>query len=268
MLYSMNQIALYLNLASGRIKKDGGRLTYLTDTDSPVLAAAAGDGQETQILFVRDALWIANNDDQDSLLQQELLNKLGIKTPEQLIQHVETYQGRVFARIKIKGAYEYAEPDSPGKLALFELASRNEKGEPQAVAYPAPITVFPKAVANPKYTLVEPDGDGTKPPVAGIVFVVGNYAGANTGVNEHAEQKLLAALLHVPDSITGTLPLYGCKRQCAVCEGVFKKAIPRLKSRSRYLNCTAHDDRTVENYQQQAHPSNIKALDVDKYFPA
>ena len=67
---------------------------------------------------------------------------------------------------------------------------------------------------------------------------------------------------------TGTLPLYGCKRQCAVCEGVFKKAIPRLKSRSRYLNCTAHDDRTVEHYQQQAHPSNIKALDVDKYFPA
>lgn len=71
----------------------------------------------------------------------------------------------------------------------------------------------------------------------------------------------------VPDSVRGTLALYGCKRQCSVCKGVFDKAIPKVASSYRYLNCRAHDDPAIENYQAQAHPSGIKALDVDRYFP-
>lgn len=267
MLYSNNQIALYLNLASGHIKRDG-HLRYLTGKPSPKLTGG-GNLQETQILFVRDALWIANNDDSDTLLQQSLLNMLGIGTPQALIEHVAAYQGRVFNRIKIQGEMQFDTPSGPAEEVMEELCKLDELGNAKDIVYPADMVGLPiGGVSNPKYKLTSPDGDRAKPPVSGIVFVVGNYEGSGDGINEHAEQKLLAALSRVPDSITGTLPLFGCKRQCSVCEDVFDRAMPRLRSSYRYLNCRAHSDTKITKYQAQAHPSNIKALDVDQYFPA
>ena len=96
----MNQVALYLNLATTRIKKDGNTLTYLGLPGVELNVAPGREQQETQILFVRDALGIANNDDSDSLCQKALLEKLGVSTPDNLIEHVANYQGRVFERIK------------------------------------------------------------------------------------------------------------------------------------------------------------------------
>lgn len=264
MAYSMNQVALYLNLACSRVQADGD-MRYLTGRAGTGELTGGGQNQETQILFVRDALWIANNDDADSQLQKKILDKLRIGTPEALIEHVDAFQARVFKRRRNGRDEMFVPPASPAETLLFELAGLDDKGDAREVTYPNAMDLPTTGTGSPAgYAL----GSGGKPPVSGIVFVTGHYEGKHgTGDNEHAEQKLLAALAEVPDSIRGTLALYGCKRQCQVCADVFGEALPRLRASFRYVNCRAHDDRKVRNYASQAHPSGIKALKVDHYFP-
>jgi hypothetical protein len=274
MLYSYNQVALYLNLAAARVAKDG-HLGYLTGSELPKVSGGGHDHQETQILFVNDdALWVANNDDADTLLQKAILEKLHIGTPEALIDHVQTYQTRVFKRRK-NGASEIFTPrTSPAEILLAELVGTDYEGNKRVLHdqndYPAALWPLPAAPLGGKkssgYSL---QSSGATPALSGIVFITGRYEGkSGTGDNEHAEQKLLAALSRLPDNVRGRLDFYGCKQQCQTCKGVFDEAKPRLLSSYRFLVCTAHDDAKVDNYQAQAHPSNIKALDVDHYFPA
>ena len=265
MAYSMNQVALYLNLACSRVQADGD-MRYLTGRSGTGTLTGGGQNQETQILFVRDALWIANNDDADSQLQKKILEKLRVGTPEALVEHVDAFQSRVFKRRRNGREEMFVPPASPAETLLFELAGLDDKGDAREVAYPDAMDLPTTGAGAPAgYSL----GSGGKPPVSGILFVTGSYEGKDgTGDNEHAEQKLLAALSRVPDSIRGTLALYGCKRQCQVCADVFGEALPRLRASYRYVNCRAHDDTKVSNYAAQAHPSGIKALDVDRYFPA
>lgn len=267
MAYSMNQVALYLNLAAARVKADGD-LRYLMGPGAPKISGG-GNLQETQILFVRDALWVANNDDADTVLQKAILEKLLIGTPEALVEHVEACQTRVFKRMKLGAKEIFVPPGSPAEILLAELAGLDDAGGKRDLTYPSALGALPVAGKKPVGYALQPPGSSTAPAVSGIVFVTGNYEGTvGSGDNEHAEQKLLAALSRVPDSVRGTLALYGCKRQCSVCKNVFDKAIPKVASSYRYLNCRAHDDPAIENYQAQAHPSGIKALDVDRYFPA
>lgn len=265
MAYSLNQVALYLNLAGSRVQADGD-MRYLTGRAGTGTLAGGGQNQETQILFVREALWIANNDDADSQLQKRILEKLRIGSPEALVEHVDAFQARVFKRRRNGRDEMFVPPASPAETLLSELAGLDDTGAARELVYPDAMDLPTSGGSTPAgYTL----GASGRPPVSGIVFVTGSYEGKDgTGDNEHAEQKLLAALAVVPDSIRGTLALYGCKRQCQVCADVFGEALPRLRASYRYVNCRAHDDTQVRNYAAQAHPSGIKALDVDRYFPA
>lgn len=264
MAYSMNQVALYLNLAAKRVQVDGS-LRYLTGNDAVVLAGG-GQGSETQILFVRDALWIANNEDTDTLLQKNIVERLGIRTPEELIAHVEAYQGRVFGRRMQGGRQAYDVGSSPTAKLLYELAEKTDIGGTRAVPYP-PDMVLPAATATSTCTIGGP-GAFVAPAVTGIVFVFGTYQATNPQApNMHAEQKLFAALSRVPGNIRGTLPLYGCKRPCDVCAGVVGGVTARLRDDQRYLNSRAHDDPAVDGYAPQFHAVNVKILDVAAYFP-
>lgn len=266
----MNQVALYLNLAAKRVH-ESRNLSFLTGNNA-IAMGAGGLGQETQIMFVRNALWIANNDDADTRLQKSLLDRLGINTVDALIDHVDTYQGRVFGRRRQGGVDVYENRASPTERLLFELAGYEEDGSARAAGVPYAANLVPpvRGVANPTYTIQGAAARRAEPPVNGIVFVLGNYdadEATRAAVNEHAEQKLLAALSSVPDAIRGTLALYGCKRACNVCARVLTAADARLRQERRYLNTRSHDDAHVENYQAQFHAENIKALDVAAYFP-
>lgn len=155
---------------------------------------------------------------------------------------------------------------SPKESALFELGQLDVLCNTKELEYAVDLMVLPQSSSCRSYNLPsEPEQSSSPPAAAGIIFIVGNYVG-DEGVNEQAEQKLLAALKWVPDNIRGTMALYGCKPQCSVCESVFKKAIPRLNSHYRYPNCRAHEDKP-DLYPHSANAQNIKALDVDKYFP-
>ena len=264
MAYSMNQVALYLNLAAKRVQADGN-LRYLTGNTNVALNGG-GQGSETQILFVRDALWIANNDDADTRLQKAIVDRLGIDTPEALIEHVDAYQGRVFGRRRQGNNESYNVGTSPTATLLYELAGMDDAGESRDVPYPGNLVLPAAAAANRVITIGAPNAFHA-PPVTGLVFIVGNYQASNNAPNEHAEQKLLAALSQLPDNIRGTLALYGCKRACNVCATVVQDVTRKLRGEQRYLNSRSHDDPHVNGYQNQFHAANIKSLDVDAYYP-
>lgn len=264
MAYSMNQVALYLNLAAKRVQADES-LKYLTGNKTPKITGG-GQGSETQILFVRDALWIANNDDADTRLQKAILDRLAIDTPDGLIDHVDAYQGRVFGRRRQGNNESYDVGTSPTATLLYELAGMDDLGASRDVPYPGDLVLPAAPAANRLITIGAPNNFHA-PPVTGIVFIVGNYQSSNDAPNEHAEQKLLAALSRLPENIRGTLALYGCKRACNVCATVVQDVTRKLRGEQRYLNSRSHDDPHVQGYQNQFHAANIKSLDVDAYYP-
>ena len=89
MLYSMVEVAIYLNVATNLIQKANGYLTYLTGDESVRITKTNSRTEETQILQIfSKAIWIANNEDSDTYMQKELLDKLSIDDYRDLIEHV------------------------------------------------------------------------------------------------------------------------------------------------------------------------------------
>ena len=268
-LYSLNQVACYLNLAASRIAKQGN-ISYLTDNAKDGLIGGAKQHQETQILLFGDpkskspTLWIANNDDADTHLQMNLLNKLGIITAESLIKHVSTYQGRLFkpSNYTKKNKDLCQEPTDPTGISLYQLALL--EAESETLDYPKPLTLVENNTFNSEYQInLNNTPDSTKT----LLFVTKSYIGLspNTG-EEHAEQKLLAALSKL-SSVNETLYFYGCKPPCVACKHVLllvEQNQSKLKLKLKYDN---HNDGAKYPAVKNSTSDTIKKLDVDKYFP-
>src|SRR4051794_6307991 len=98
------KIALYLNLAAIKIKDGNGALRWLTGDGTTIAYDNTTVSEETQCLAFGSALWIANNDDGDSIMQRTFLNRMGITKPAKLLKHVETYYTRLFSYHAATGA--------------------------------------------------------------------------------------------------------------------------------------------------------------------
>jgi hypothetical protein len=264
MLYSLDQVALYLNRATILIKKAKGDLEYITGKKGTTIAASGLGAEETQCLSFGSAIWIANNDNGDTLIQMALLNKLGINTAEQLIDHVDRYQARVMATAK--GAFVPAAMTAEESL-LFAIASRHDADSAPGEKFaPAAPMELPPSVKNPEYKLTA----SGPAPSSGLVFVTGSFMAVGGGEgSEHAEQKLLVALSKSFGSVNGTVTISGCKMACSVCEKVLEDTAKELKSRNialKYVNTYVNELRDKAKLSKK-NAVNVKALDVALYFP-
>ncbi len=265
MLYSLDQVALYLNRATILIKKAGGDLEYITGRRGTTITAFGKGAEETQCLSFGSAIWIANNDDQDTLLQLALLNKLGISTREQLMDHVDRYQGSVMTTFR--GAFK-VESMTAEETLLYLMATRNDVDRlPDERFAPPPAMTLPASARNPEYKL---SASGPAPS-SGIVFVTGSYAAQGGGDGgEHAEQKLLVALSKSFGSVNGTVTISGCKMACSICEKVLEDTALALRSRNiglKYVNTHVNALRDSVGLSKK-NSVRIKALDIEHYFPA
>jgi hypothetical protein len=259
MPYRSEQIALYLNLATSHLEAREGNLSELT-TSNQTIAYNAGNHEETQCLAMMGALWIANNDDSDTDTQRALLNKLGIDTHDALANYVDQYQTLVLKHHA--GVLTRQNLPTAKQKFLYDLADADGAIPPAKPARPA----VPAAVNNQPYSLAS----NNAPPVAGIVFIKGNYAGSITpDGNQHAEQKLLAALSKCyAKAFNKGVHIFGCKVACSVCEEVLANVKQKLKSKGVTLK---YEDPIAERIREEAglpqvNPQGIRDLDVDTYF--
>ncbi|KPF41674.1 hypothetical protein D621_21480 [beta proteobacterium AAP51] len=258
----MDQVALYLNRATLLIKAAGGKISYITGNDATSVSCSGQRAEETQIASFGDAVWIANNDDADSSTQRELLDKLGISSSKELIDHVDNYQGRVLS--SHKGAFTPGAM-TPEETLLYKMATRSDAESGTSLAVPGTLAPAAKAAANPSFKI---SGAGPAP-TAGIVFVVGSYVGGE-GTSEHAEQKLLAALGKTPRAMSAAVTISGCKMACSTCKEVLDKAAARFKSSGGQLR---FNNSIVGIWRDEAklskkHAKGIRSLDVAHYFGA
>jgi hypothetical protein len=266
MLFSLDQVALYLNRAVLVIKGAGGSLKFLTGAEGATIPVVGARAEETQCLSFGNALWIANNDDNDTHTQMALLARLGIGTREALMDHVDEYQGSVMPMWR--GAINIAEGTPAEVKLLHKLASRNDedRAEGEKFSPPAANLILPR---NPAVNLSYKLGTGASPPTSGIVFVTGSYSG-NGGDALHAEQKLLAAMSQVAPNVTGAVTISGCKMACSTCEGVLDAVAERVSARGialRYNNSAVNALRDEVGLRKK-NSHGIRALDTAAYFPA
>lgn len=260
-----DQIALYLNLATTKTRGAAGDIGWLTGTPGTTVAVAASTSQETQCMVLGSCIWIANNEDTDSDFQCRFLNLLGISSYVKLTEHVEKYQKRLLP--SHAGRFNVTDGSRPGEKLLARVT--------ETANGPAPVLAVCAVPATPGTCATYGLASAGAPAVSGIVFVSGSYVGAG-GENEHAEQKLMAALGKYLQG-TGTsiqakrLQVAGCKSACQTCRGVLQTIQARVlagssKNRMSFDTPELVEARTAVG-MGAAHPSNIKALDVDHYFP-
>lgn len=218
------RIALYLNLAMSQLIEGKKKPTYVLANYDKELSEPTKSNEETQVLFVNNQLWIANNNDLDTDTQLELLNVLGINNATALKNHVDKHQGRVI-NVHANSIYK---PKSGKEWLLHELAAAdNTLVEPSKWGSKE---IYSSSAKNITYTV------GNEPKMKGsdekLVFVKGDYAGVDKpNGSMHAEQKLLAALIrHKHEFFGKTVTFAGCKMACTVCEKVLNNA------RSRFSN--------------------------------
>jgi hypothetical protein len=261
-LYELAKIATYLNLATLKIKAGGaGSLNWLTDTAATIAFEATAQSQETQCLGFGSTLWIANNEDRDTITQRTFVNRLGIKNAQKLLQHVERYGRRTLTF--------HAGQLNVGALTMKQRFMRSLVAGvhlDQGNAYVLPAA----GVANGTLDI---SGEG-RPAVSAIVFVEGAYEGDGNDAL-HAEQKLIAALGKLIESGTvprGEVSVGGVKSACGTCSRVLQATRRRLNELKlgiylQFENARADRLRT----EADLNPDNnddIRALDIDTYFDA
>ena len=77
-LHELARIALFLNCATSKVSSERS-LEWLT-VNKAACNWRSGGNQETQCLTFGATLWIANNEDDDTALQKEMLQTLGINS--------------------------------------------------------------------------------------------------------------------------------------------------------------------------------------------
>lgn len=259
------RIAVFLNLACDRVTKDNGKLKFITGKDTPSIRKGGRQNQETQILWFKDVIWIANNDDADTEMMRDYCDALGINTVDGLESHVDTYNTAVLPTHR--GALNLRGISPKEELCVALLEAEMPSGTTRSdLTVPDPLdTSAITSVSNQTYKL----SSSNAPPTKGIVFVYGNYTGDTvTSGSEHAEQKLLAALSKADTTVNGGVRITGCKSPCSVCQKVLDEVHLRL-GRSlialKYNNTAMDTIRSVAGLAKCS-PSGIKDLRVDDYF--
>ena len=260
-----DQISLYLNLATSKTRDAGGKLRWLTGTDKEI-PVGASESQETQCMIFGNCVWIANNQDVDTDFQFTLLNYLDIHTYAKLKEHVEANQHLVLPTFN--NNYLISNDSKPGEKLLARIT-----GTVNGVAAPAGTAIARgnSPMSCSRYKL----SSGRQPALDGIVFVTGSYDGSG-GEKEHAEQKLLAALGNYLKKGTlldsKSLSFSGCKSACSTCKRVLTAVQSRLRvgaSRNRlFFDEPELAQMRIDAGMSAAHPSGIKELNIDAYFPS
>ncbi|MEL6996877.1 MAG: hypothetical protein AAFP68_01335 [Pseudomonadota bacterium] len=273
-MYFDERIPLYLNLACRQVTRDSGDLKFLTGSSGTTVTCGGRENQETQVLkFGGSTIWIANNDDADTLMMKAFLDKLGIDSLEALSSHVEDYAARLYPSRKAGEGTVAKANISDGTAVKVKLLAELQAQEMISGKTVADIEIpDPKdlttvtAVSNKTYKL----SSSNAPPADGIVFVTGNYDGDKvTGGDQHAEQKLLAALSKAPSTMTGAVRIIGCKSACSTCETVLLGVRDRLKGKM----IVSFQNQNVDNMRTdlslgKKNTSTIRDLALDTYFPA
>jgi hypothetical protein len=251
------RVALYLNLILSKIKNN--KIPILNSNSTKSLASSPGNSnEETQVLYVRNRLWIANNDDNDTKAQNSLLQILGITTTKQLFDHVDEYQKNALEMHNKKVNYNGCSPK--GRL-LYKLAKAEKLVGDDGLISAKYFT--PSNSSLPFYTL----SSETKELGKSIVFVKGNYESDDNHTKEHAEQKLLHVLIqHKSQFFDERVTIAGCKMACSTCQKVLEKAQSKLSGmlRFHYVNKEVDAIRKEDDIGlNQTTTSDIKALKID-----
>jgi len=262
-MQNFEMIALYLNLASLRIAKDGNKLKFLTGAETPTITCGYSESHETQIMWCREMMWIANNDDAVSATQRSLLNLVGAGTVDELVAHVERYATRVFKMAQ--GGIVRGNMTEKEKV-LLKLISLETGVEEKDIAEQAVMNLTGVAPAsNGTYSINSPNA----PPATGITFVTGNYIGKVCPDGPvHAEQKLLVALSKAPTTVHGGVHLTGCKSPCTSCAKVLKETLSLTENR---LFSLKYRNPEMDALRKDAglgvfSATGIRELDVAKVF--
>jgi hypothetical protein len=264
---SDDQIALYLNLATSKTRAAKGDIGWLTGTPGTIVPVSASSSLETQCMVVGSCIWIANNEDVDSDFQCDFLNRIGISRYSVLVRHVEAHQTRLLPTHA--GKFNVSSGAKPGEKLMARLTDTRNNTE----------AVFPEfrlPEANAQGSCTSYSLTSALAPVAeGIVFIKGSYQGTD-GENEHAEQKLMAALgKYLQGYGTGiyskSVTVSGCKSACSTCRGVLEAITLRLRN-GLSANRLFFDDAALVGARTEvgmgaSHPKGIKKLDIAHYFP-
>jgi len=265
-------IAVYLNLACKKIKKDENLLKYLMGQNTAqTITSPTDSNEETQCLQVGWTLWIANNNDDDTIAQKELLNKLGVDKVHKLVEHVAFYRLRLF---EIHNNNVVLSSDNLKEKLLYELIKTDHidinKQFTQIDTKAPLITTLPQAVKNKVYKLGSLN-TGNLEGNSGIVFVIGNYkTDNNSGSKFHAEQKLLAALgeLWKKNPCHKRVYIQGCKGACNACKDVLKKVNRKIvEKRFGYINEVVQSKRYEVNLNDRSNVTGVAQLKINHYFP-
>jgi hypothetical protein len=258
---TLTRMALYLNLATKRIKEAGGSLSYIANkTDKKVKVPGDEGQQETQVLYlggIQPRLFIANNDDKDTETQRELMNLLGIDNIGLFNDHIDRFQGCALKRAK----GEYSGGRTPKEELLYSLVGLKKTDAADLKNFD-----FGKTVVN--------DTVGTGGDLAGVfgnlVFVTGSYEGSG-GDTLHAEQKLVALVLKNVAKLRKyrRLTVAGCKTACGTCAKALADAAGSLENEGLPLFWT--DDAAVKKARTDAKlspddPKDIRMLNVKAYL--
>jgi hypothetical protein len=260
MSFTLTRMALYLNLATARIYKADGSLSYITDDKNAKVTRPGAYQQETQVLYFggpTPMLFIANNDNADTQTQMELMNQLGIDSIGLLTEHLYGFQGSVLKQHQGK----YVEKGMSAKeQLLYQLAALDVDAAAKLGKFKIGKTV--------KNATIKADKD-LKGFYASVVFVTGDYAGIqDTGNKEHAEQRLIAlALKNTPYFKNRNLTVTGCKTACGTCAKALAEAEDALsKEGIKLLWRDGGIDKIREGIGlNKDDPDGVKQLDIKAY---
>jgi hypothetical protein len=263
MLRTLEAISVYLNLVVELLKRDEDYSFITSGTATLTHTIVATQNQETQCMSFGSTIWIANNEDEDTLLQKKFLTDVGVKTAEDLRRHVAKYATRALGHAPSRENVAESHQRSPGQKFLYNL-----------VEIP-PTTRGTAMVALPRDGVVAEYALGTRtkteaPPVAQIVVITGKYEGEG-GVKMHAEQKLLAALgraLRLYPGLFG-IKCAGLKRPCGTCGPVLEEVKNLLAARTPALDfdySSSVGDKRDRTGLGEDTPPGIRALEIGAYF--
>jgi hypothetical protein len=247
-LDELRLISGYLNVVATKVAAGTLTLRWLTGgTETITGLTADARHEETQGLSFGGTLWIANNGDNDSNVQQAFLNWAGISLPGQLLTHAKTYS-------------VMALPFHAGALSVARIARDEDRvlyAALQATGASLTANTFTTAgtVACGDFNLATAGG---APGRGAIVFVTGDYQCTAAGGNScHAEQKLLGAMGRVLASgkdFYTVARVAGTKPPCKTCRQVIDAVlaiIPGLR---------------FDTTQGRQNVNGITKLDVSHYF--
>lgn len=224
------------------------------------------EGQETQVLSFGSELWIANNSDEDTVVQLKFLETHAVFTPATLAKFVDYSQVKVLSKGNFGVVPSSFTPKQKLLFALMEQDGFVKKDDkdieiilPDKPSKDSPKFQHELFKLNSEANLYRRVHLGQR-----IVFVVGDYKQVGDCAKFHAEQKLVAAALHHKIYFNGnTIKVMGCKTACKTCDEALCKA---ANGPLRHLHFRSDiDDIRPKFGLGTDSPPGIALLDTDAY---